>query len=347
MKRLAIGIGAAAALAAGEADAQRFTLRAERVSVHNVAGEVRVEAGSGSEVVVEVERRGEDADRLRVERGREGEGERVAVLYPGDRVVYPAIGRSNSTVSVRRDGIYGGDGSGGLLRGRRITVTGSGRGTRAWADVVVRVPAGRTVAVHQAVGTVEVRNVRGDLRVNTASAPVRAAGTRGALDVDVGSGGVSVSDAEGSVRIDTGSGGVRVNDVRGPLLEVDTGSGGVTGSGVDAERVVVDVGSGGVDLERVSARDVTVDTGSGAVDLALTGDARSVRIDTGSGGVTLTVPRGFGAELTVETGSGGIDVDVPVEGRRSSRGSFSGRIGDGDGRVVIDAGSGGVRIRGN
>jgi DUF4097 and DUF4098 domain-containing protein YvlB len=83
------------------------------------------------------------------------------------------------------------------------------------------------------------------------------------------------------------------------------------------------------------------------VELSLTADAERVRIDTGSGGVALSIPRGFGAELEIDTGSGGIDVDVPVTARRASRRHFTGTLGDGRGTVVIDTGSGGVRIRGS
>ncbi|HEU0299087.1 MAG TPA: DUF4097 family beta strand repeat-containing protein, partial [Longimicrobium sp.] len=102
---------------------------------------------------------------------------------------------------------------------------------------------------------------------------------------------------------------------------------------------------GAVDLARVSAREVGVETGSGGVELGLAADAQSVEIETGSGGVEMTVPAAFGADVQISTGSGGIHVDVPVTRRQTRRSSFSGRIGDGNGRVTIDTGSGGVRIR--
>jgi lia operon protein LiaG len=70
-------------------------------------------------------------------------------------------------------------------------------------------------------------------------------------------------------------------------------------------------------------------------------------VETGSGGVTITVPPSFGAALDIDTGSGGITVDLPVANRRASRGSFTGTVGDGNGRVQIETGSGGVRIRRN
>lgn len=318
--------------------AERFALRGERVAIHNLAGEVRVVSGTGAEVVVEVARGGGDAAELRVNRGRDGDTERLVVLTPGTRVVYPRMGRSSSsTLNVREDGTFG-------RGGRRVTVSGGGRGTEAYADLTVRVPAGRTVTLHQGVGRVEVTNVAGDLDINTASASVAAAGTRGSLTVDVGSGSVRVERAEGDVDVDTGSGSVRVAEVRGRRLRIDTGSGSVTGSGVTADEVVVDVGSGAVNLARVQAGAITVDTGSGSVQLALSAPARSVEVDTGSGSVRLAVPASFGAEVEIDTGSGGIQVDVPAQAQTVRRDYYRGRIGDGRGRLEIDTGSGGVRI---
>lgn len=340
MKKLSLSALAGAALLAalagpaGAQQAERYSLRGDRVAIHNLAGEVRVVAGSGGDVVVEVTRGGSDARQLRVDRN----AERLVVVTPGDRVVYPRMGRgSNSSFSVREDGTFG-------RGGRRVTVAGSGRGTEAFADLTVRVPAGRTLTLHQGAGRVEVANVAGNLAVNTASASVSTTGTRGSLDVDVGSGSVRVERAEGDVSVDTGSGSVRLADVRGRRLLVDTGSGGVTGTGLAVEEVVVDVGSGGVSLAGVRAGSLSVDTGSGSVEVALAAPARSVEIDTGSGGVRLAVPSAFGAEVEIDTGSGGIDVDVPAQARTVRRSEWRGRIGDGRGRVDIETGSGGVRI---
>ncbi|HEV2147259.1 MAG TPA: DUF4097 family beta strand repeat-containing protein [Longimicrobiaceae bacterium] len=343
-KTIAVRALAGAAVLAGLAapgaaqQAERYTLRGERVSIHNLAGEVRVAGGSGSGVVVEVVRGGADARELRVDRKQVDGAEALVVVTPGDRVVYPRMGpRSNSSLSLREDGTFG-------RGGRRVTVTGSGRGTEAYADLVVHVPAGRTVTLHQGVGKVDVSNVDGTLRVNTASASVAAAGTRGSLTVDVGSGSVRVERAEGDVDVDTGSGSVRLADVRGRKLRVDTGSGSVSGTGIAADEVEVDVGSGSVDLSGVRAENLKVDTGSGGVRVSLASPARRVKIDTGSGGVRLGVPASFSAEVEIDTGSGGIQVDVPAQATRVRRDSYRGRIGSGEGRLEIDTGSGGVRI---
>jgi DUF4097 and DUF4098 domain-containing protein YvlB len=56
------------------------------------------------------------------------------------------------------------------------------------------------------------------------------------------------------------------------------------------------------------------------------------------------MPKVAGADLRIETGSGDIDVDAPHEAIRIDDGFFHGRIGDGDGEIIVETGSGNVTI---
>ncbi|HET6233219.1 MAG TPA: DUF4097 family beta strand repeat-containing protein [Longimicrobiaceae bacterium] len=340
------------ALFALPAAAQRFTLAGDRAAFYNLAGEVRVEAGQGAAVVVEVTRAGDEASKLRVEQGVIGGAQTLRVVYPDADVIYPRMGRlSRSSLRVRSDGTFGGDSdderggwSWGGRGGREVTIAGWGSGTHAYADARVLVPAGRSVSVNQGVGRVTVANVNGTLRVRLSSGAVETNGTSGSLDVGTGSGGARVANARGAVRVSSGSGGLRVDGIRGTTVELNTGSGGINGSGIEAADLRANAGSGGITLAGVAAERAVAHAGSGHVRLDLRRDAADVRIATGSGGVTLGVPADFGAELSVVTGSGGVSVGFPVTARRSSRHQLEGTIGDGRGRVEIRTGSGGVQL---
>jgi len=320
---------------------ERFSVSGDAVAVYNLAGSVRVEAGTGADVVVEVRRQGDDAAQLKVER-REVNGQQALIVhYPEGDVRYDrGGGRSRSTLSVRSDGTFFGSGGGG----RRINVSTYGGGTDAYADLRILVPASKSVAVRLGIGDVVAGNITGNLDIQVAAAPVETSRTRGKLRIDTGSGRVTVADAEGDVSIDTGSGTVEVSRVQGGELHVDTGSGGVTGGTIGASDVVVDTGSGHIALTAVASRNVALDTGSGGVELELTTDVDNLTIDTGSGSVRVSVPEGLGAGLDVQTGSGGINFDVPVTVTRSRRNHVVGSIGDGRGTIEIDTGSGSVRI---
>ncbi|MBV9879289.1 MAG: DUF4097 family beta strand repeat protein [Gemmatirosa sp.] len=339
-------LGGATLAAAATARAQateRHTLRGD-AAVYNLAGTVRVVAGTGRDVVVEVARQGPDAAKLRVEQGEVRGRDAVRVVFPDDDVVYPAMGRgSRVRTRVNRDGTFG-DGNGGFFSGGQVEVRSSGRGTEAWADVTVSVPAGARLAVHLVAGEATVSNVDGELSIDVHQASVSTERTRGRLDVDAGSGRVRIAGAQGDVNLDLGSGPVELRDVNAGDLRVDAGSGDLTGANVTARLVDLDLGSGGTRLGRVTTRDLKVDAGSGSVDIDFASDVDDVRIDVGSGIVTLRVPPTLGAALDVDTGSGGIETEIPIEVTRRERDHLTGRIGDGKGRIEIDGGSGRVRL---
>lgn len=336
-----VAVAATVALAVSNAQAQeRYGVPGTEVAIYNLAGEVEVVGGEGSEVTVEVTRGGRDAGELSVEVSEIGGRETLRVIYPSDRVVYERRGwRGNTELRVRADGTFGGRGG-----GERVRVSSSGRGLEAWADLRITVPSGRDVSVYIATGEISARDVDSDLRLDTHSGAVAARGVRGDLLVDTGSGSVVVEDVTGAVRVDTGSGGVEIRNVEGGEVSIDTGSGGVTGYAIVAGSVRVDTGSGSVELDQVGSADVYVDTGSGSVEVGLTRDIDRLEVDTGSGGVTIRMPEDAGATVEVETGSGGIDVDLPLQIRSVRRDYLRGEIGDGEGRIVVDTGSGSIRL---
>lgn len=344
--RLGTALAATLALAAPTTAQDSFRLSGDRVAVYNLAGDVEVVRGSGSEVVVRLQRGGADAGRLEVEVGRIQGRETLRVIYPGDEIVYDRGegGRFSSEVRVRSDGTFGG---GWGDRGDRVRVRSGGSGLEAWADLRIELPAGRDVQVWGVVGNMTARDVAASsLLLDTHSGRVTVDGLEGNLEVDTGSGSVDVRRIRGDVGIDTGSGRVSLDDVTGRSVLVDTGSGRVTATGVTADEVEVDTGSGSVELARIDARDLLVDTGSGSVEAELLGRVDRVEIDTGSGGVTLRLPPGLDAEIEADTGSGGIDVDFPVDVIRMSRDNFRGRAGAGRGSILVDTGSGRIRLIG-
>ncbi|MFC1661065.1 DUF4097 domain-containing protein [Gemmatimonadota bacterium] len=326
------------ATAAGQ---EEHRVQGSVVSVYNLAGTAEIVPGSGSDVVVRVMRGGRDSGRLEVDaqevRGRQA----LIIRYPADEVSYPEMGGGSRTeVRVRADGTFGGGGSGG----DRVRVSGRGNGMEAWADLRIEVPAGKDFALFLAVGETEASGVVGDLLIDVGSGAVRAQETRGVLNIDTGSGAVFVRDVQGDLLVDTGSGRVELEGVRGTEVNVDTGSGAVTGTDISASSLRVDTGSGRVGLRRVAAPDVYVDTGSGGVEIDLLEDVDRLVVDTGSGGVTVRVPASLGAQIELETGSGGIDLDLPLEVREIRRNSMRGTVGDGEGRISIDTGSGAIRL---
>ncbi len=302
----------------------------DELTFANVIGEITVEGHNGNAYEIVVHVRGEDAtrDRVRVVQD-DGRRARVAVEFPLDEsrdYVYPGM-RANKTEFTFDEGGRGWIAR--MLGGDRIEVRQSGRGLEIWADATIRVPRGAALKVRHGAGRINAANVRGD------------------VDLDSHSGRIEISGVSGDVRADTGSGRVSIERCDSKRIVVDTGSGRVDVTGVEVGSLEIDTGSGRVEARDVAADDALIDTGSGSVLLELTrmGDGR-FEIDTGSGSVELALPGDASADISAGTGSGGIriDLDQAHDVERGRRGEARLRGGGGAARVVIDTGSGGVRI---
>ena len=324
------------------AQTKTFTLQGQDVAVYDLVGEMTVERGSGPSVQVEVRPGGQDAGKLTVEstsiRGRPA----IRVNFPEDHIVYPVLGRhSNSNFSVNDDGTWDDSGK----HSRRISVRGDGDGLEAHADITVRVPEGQRIAVFLGVGKIEASNVNGDISLDAASGDIRMTSVGGQLHVDTGSGNVEATTASGTLNIDTGSGDVRVTTFKGTVLEVETGSGNVQGSQIESPRLDIETGSGNITIAGAKSSDLELSAGSGDVEVTLETDVNSLDAETGSGDVTLRIPEAVGAELSLETGSGEFQVDFPVQLIRKEEGKLIAKVGDGQGRIDIETGSGDVTLR--
>ncbi len=331
------------------AQTERRTLTGTHVALFNVAGDIRIVRGDGRDVQIEITKRGRDANRLRIETGSVRGLPTLRVIYPHNEVVYRGGPErrwgSNTETRIRDDGTWGGEGWRDR-DGKRLRVKSGGSGLEAWADIRVLLPDGAALDSYLLVGEMSATDVDGDLRLDVASARVAATDTRGTLVVDAGSGGVTLRGTRGRrLAVDNGSGGVSLDRVSSDECSVETGSGGIAASDLSCKRLSVDVGSGSVRLGSLSADVVSIETGSGAISLDMVSLPSSVRVDAGSGGVTLTVPSDFGAEVDIETGSGSIATDFAVRTRAVERRRLRGTIGNGAGRVVVETGSGSVRLR--
>ena len=109
----------------------------------------------------------------------------------------------------------------------------------------------------------------------------------------------------------------------------------------------MDTGSGRVRALAIRADAALIDTGSGEVELRLDrmGEGE-FQVDTGSGRVILALPADASADVSADTGSGGIhlDFDAPVQILHKDDDEIRFRVGGGAARVVLDTGSGSIRI---
>lgn len=330
---------------------ETFDFRSDTLTVANLIGAVELIEAKGSEFRVEARVRGADAERANIDFDVvDGSRARLLVEFPVERhqkYVYPQHrGRTTLSSGYNQDrgSLLGRIFS--ALRGGELEVTESGSGLEVWVDLTVFVPQDGTLVLENGVGDIVANDLVADLRIKSRAGGVNGSGLRGDHEFDLGSGRVTLQQITGDLVVDTGSGSVTVDGFEGRSISVDTGSGKVTVTDVRTRRFMVDTGSGSVHAEGISAEEATIDTGSGGVRLALTEMGRGdFLIDTGSGGITLLLPDYASATVVAETGSGGIDVGLDdVRVLRRERNQMAFEVGGGDTRVVLDTGSGGIRV---
>lgn len=321
-----------------------YPIHGNDLAIYNLAGLLRVEPATGPDVVVVVQTGGSDAGRLKVATGVVRDQDGLRVLYPDDEIVYPQMGRhSNTTMDVNDDGTFGTDDDRG---GHRVRIRGDGSGVEAWADLTVRIPAGKMVHLHLGVGKATVTNVEGQIKVSVGSSDVSATGVKGSLGLSTGSGDIHVTDATAELKLETGSGDVTLSRITNGGVRVETGSGDVTGDHVATDKLALSSGSGSITVGSVKAAKISLETGSGDVDIGLVDGIETLEGNTGSGTITLSVPASLGADVELDTGSGEIDLGgVEVKVRKFRNDHLSGTIGNGGGTIKLEAGSGDINLR--
>ena len=127
-----------------------------------------------------------------------------------------------------------------------------------WGDspsihLEVSMPEGLHLEVDDGSGSLEIDNVRGDIKLDDGSGSVTMTDVGGTVDVEDGSGSLTITGVGGDITVDDGSGGIRIRGVSGSVT-IDDGSGGIDVSDVENDLIIVDDGSGGLDYDNIGGR---------------------------------------------------------------------------------------------
>lgn len=180
-----------------------------------------------------------------------------------------------------------------------------------------------------------------DLSLHTSSAAVRAETLeQNEVLIATLSGGMELGavTAEDSVDLSSGSGTIQAESVTAEDVRCASSSGSVQLGTAVAGILAVETASGAVRLGDVSGETVDISTGSGSVELTLA-EAPTAAIRTASGTVGLRLAP-EGALVAFTTGSGRLRTTLPYV----QEGDFY-AFGDGQDRITVETGSGGLRIQ--
>ncbi len=332
------------------------TLRAELTpragaawGVENMAGKMKIVAGSGSAIVAIATVHAENdelANSLKLEEVSIDSGTGLRMRYPIDQhstFRYP-VGSDGRTNLIN---MFGSNNSSFKYDGHNVKVS-SNNGVLLYADIEVQVPSRLTGkgTFENHVGRMEGRGVEGTLVFSTSSGDVDLDKVGGEIKIDTGSGDVAADGGSGQYKVDTGSGDISVEHFTGDVIDCDVGSGDVTLKSGASKKVSVDTGSGDVEVTSMDIEEFDGDTGSGDVLLESTGSKLSrIVTETGSGDVTLRLGGSASFELIADQGSGDLvshykDAEPIVKGREV----IGYRRGDHRTKISVSTGSGDVTV---
>jgi DUF4097 and DUF4098 domain-containing protein YvlB len=124
-----------------------------------------------------------------------------------------------------------------------------GFGSNAHIVLEVSVPQGLSVNIDDGSGSIDVRDIAGDVTIDDGSGSIDVANVA-SLKIDDGSGSIDVENVSGDVSIVDGSGSISVVHVKGSVT-IDDGSGSINVSDVENDLIIVDDGSGGLSFSDI------------------------------------------------------------------------------------------------
>jgi len=248
-------------------------------------GAIEVRGTDGSEILVEIEKRGptrEAVDELRVEAKQDGRRIDVEVKRP-----------------TREAMVFG------------INVSTS-------AKLIVSVPRHAAVLARTGDGGVRIEGVEGRLELRTGDGSIHVSDVKGELVLNTGDGSITVDHAEGRLTLETGDGGVNVEGNLS-VVRMHTGDGSIVYRADPATRMEGDwdisTGDGSVSiyLPATFNADLDAHTGDGRIrnELDIAGSVERDRDSDERDRRTLRGKIGEGGKrLRVQTGDGGITLKM-------------------------------------
>ena len=226
--------------------------------------------------------------------------------------------------------------------GREVMISKDRKAAGLAVHLTVRVPADMKTSVRQAVGSIDVRFVRGDLEIETDGGSVEVVSCFGNLHVSAAEADVRVASLQGgSLKVESGGGLLDLQGIRTGKVELSSSAGTIEGANLDVEDLIVHNLTGDITFEDLVPVNLDIRTGSGDIDIAFRiRKARNASIRSDSGDVVLRMNERLSFGLTAETkkgevqllgmnmelleqdgmtsryraGSGGVDVTVNVPG---------------------------------
>ncbi len=241
---------------------------------------------------------------------------------------------SHDEPEVQVDAHVGGVGSRSLdfeLTGNGVDVTFSAS-VRGWAQLLggarvrvrLKVPERYDVDVRTHGGSIEVKEIRGQVVARTSGGSIEVDEIEGDVDLRTSGGPIEAKEIHGNLVARTSGGRIRASEISGDV-EAQTSGGPIK---------IKDV-AGGVDLH----------TSGGGISVRFTDDPEG-QLETSGGSIEVEFPEDAGVDLDARTSGGRVEVehDITVRGELD-RSRVVGTINGGGGTLRLRTSGGHIRVR--
>ncbi len=249
---------------------------------------------------------------------------------------------STVTISRVKQGVHVSDKSG------NIKLEDIGSNATLYADystITVKNVKG-FVDVNSTSGTIKVNNVDG-VSVDANYSDVDIIGVSGNLGkqivVNGQSGSLTLQDAAGNVSIDNPYSSIDLKNVKGNI-ELSGKS-----SQVTASEVVGDWKSRteycSLKLRKLTANNITMTNKSDGIEIRLLNVPNAINIQNEYGSVSVRMPSGFSGNVELDSEYGSVNTNLPLKRKsRSSSEYAAGKVGSGNGSIIIETKSGDIEV---
>jgi DUF4097 and DUF4098 domain-containing protein YvlB len=212
-------------------------------------------------------------------------------------------------------------------------------------DLTISMPRGGSLNAKVGSGDLEVRDLNGNVGLNTGSGDAKVTNVSGSLRARTGSGDIAVRDVRGEAELTAGSGDIAAENI-GSRVQAATGSGniriGYAGGGIDAHS-----GSGSINV-REGKSAIRLRTASGDIRVeSILMQGSSWEIESSSGDIDLLLPAAsqFNLDANSHDGETVSDFHVTTADNTGTKGVLRGSIGQSSDWIRVNSRNGRIRLR--
>ena len=232
--------------------------------------------------------------------------------------------------------------------GKTVRITGKKKDRHlfGWSDggrvkFEIEVPTATSLDLDTSGGGIIVESIHGQVKLHTSGGSIDVRDVVGDVDGHTSGGGVVVKSIKGRTRVETSGGSIDGSDLDGPVT-ADTSGGGITMRHVTGDLKVHSSG-GSIRIDEAAGL-VDADTSGGGIRATFArGNSKGGRLESSGGSIELALDPN--ADLEIDASASHVSSDLPLTVRGEiSRSRLHGTLNKGGASLRIHTSGGGIRI---